>query len=152
MDINQPFALNGADPATPGQKVLYHNGDEYQTVVTSDGIVIHKRKGDLLVPVAAIGSLRAPDTGDGTSRTIWDSDLGRREVKNFYPPFFGGHAGNNYTWTDSNGDGLVQPGEMQWLQALSGNDSYDARIPTGRLYLLGIWHRRRLVDLLVRFL
>ena len=124
MDMNQPFALNGAIAATPGQKVLYHNGTEYQTVVTSEGIVIHKRKGDLLIPVAAFGSLRAPDTGDGTSRTLWDSDLGHREVKNLYPPFFSGHAANNYTWTDSNGDGLVQPDEMQWVQALSGNQIY----------------------------
>jgi hypothetical protein len=124
MNVNQPFAMNGAASPSPGQKVLYHNGDEYQTVMTGAGIAIHKRKGDLLVPVAAIGSLRAPDTGDGTSVTIWDSDLGRREVANFYPPFFSGHAGSNYTWTDSNGDGLAQAGEMQWLPALSGNDSY----------------------------
>ncbi len=124
MDMDQPFALNAAVPAAPGQKVLFHNGDEYQTVVTSDGIVIHKRKGDLLVPVAALGSLRIGDNGDGTARTLWDSDLGRRLVENFYPPFFRGHAGDNYTWTDGNSDGLVQPGEMQWLHALSGNDSY----------------------------
>ncbi len=96
MDMNQPFALNGAAAQMPGQKILYHNGEEYQTVVSSDGIVIHKRKGDLLVPVAALGSLRVPDIGDGTGRTIWDSDLGHRMVTNFNPPFFAGHAGNNY--------------------------------------------------------
>jgi FlgD Ig-like domain len=124
MDMDQPFALNGAFPFNPGQKVLYHDGVEYQTTVTVDGIAVHKRKGDLLVPVAAMGSLRIPDNGDGTGRTIWDSDLGRRLVENFYPPFFRGHAGNNYTWTDTNGDGLVQTGEMQWFRALSGNDSY----------------------------
>src|SRR5208282_2005028 len=56
--------------------------------------------------------------------TIWDSDLGNRLVTNFYPPFFSGHANNNYTWTDDNGDGLVQPGEMQWVRALGGNDTY----------------------------
>ena len=142
MDMNQPFALNGANPATPGQKVLYHDGAEYQTVVTSEGIVIHKRKGDLLVPVAAFGSLRAPDTGDGTSRTLWDSDLGRREVKNLYPPFFSGHAANNYTWTDSNGDGLVQPDEMKWVQALSGNQNYMPGSRTVFVDGLGIWHGR----------
>jgi hypothetical protein len=124
MDFNQPFALNGAVPAMPGQKVLFHNGEEYQTVLYSDSIVIHKREGDLLVPVAALGSLRVPDTGDGTGRTIWDSDLGKRMVPNMNPPFFAGHAGDNFTWTDSDGDGLVQPGEMQWLHALKGGDSY----------------------------
>ena len=124
MDINQPFAINGAVPATPGQRVLYHDGQEYQTVVAFDGLTIHKRKGDLLEPVAAIGSLRIPDNGDGTGRTLWDSDLGRRLVTGFYPPFFAGKAGSNYTWTDTNGDGLVQPDEMQWLRVLSGNDTY----------------------------
>jgi hypothetical protein len=124
MDMNQPFALNGAVPQMPGQRVLYHNGDEYQTVLSSDSIIIHKRKGDLLVPVAALGTLRWTDTGDGTARAIWDSDLGRRTVTNFNPPFFAGHTGDNYTWTDSNGDGLVQPEEMQWLHTLKGNENY----------------------------
>ena len=45
-------------------------------------------------------------------------------VTNVNPPFFAGHAGDNYTWTDGNGDGLVQPGEMQWIHTLKGNDNY----------------------------
>jgi hypothetical protein len=124
MDLNQPFALNGAALTLPGRKLLYHDGQEYQTVLYGDSIVIHKRKGDSLVPVAALGSLRVPQTGNGTAYTIWDSDLGYRTVENYYPSFFAGHGGNNYTWNDSNGDGLVQPGEMQWLRALGGNDNY----------------------------
>jgi hypothetical protein len=124
MDENQPFALNGAYPSVPGQRVLFHNNDEYQTVVTGSSLVIHKRKGDLLVPVAALGTLRSPDNGDGTGITIWDSDLGHRLVPGFYPSFFAGKTGNNYTWTDTNGDGLVQSGEMNWIHVLSGNDSY----------------------------
>ncbi len=124
MDVNQPFALNGAAPDDPGQKILFHNGDEYRTVLSPQGLVIHKRKGDELVPVAAIGSLKFGDNGDGTGLTMWDSDLGFRLIQNVYPPFFAGHAGDNYTWTDSNGDGLVQPGEMAWLKALAGNAAF----------------------------
>ncbi len=124
MSMNQPFDLNGASLSLPGRKILYHNGEEYLTVLSNDSIVIHKRNGDVLVPVAALGSLRVPESGDGTGRTIWDSDLGHRMLANVNPPFFAGHAGDNFTWTDSDGDGLVQPGEMQWLHALSGNDAY----------------------------
>ena len=124
MEMDQPFALNGAVPANPGQRILYHDGVEYQTVLSGNSIVIHRRKGDLLVPVAALGSLRTPENGDGTARTLWDSDLGTRLVDNAFPSFFRGHAGDNYTWTDSNGDGLVQPGEMVWFHALSGGASY----------------------------
>ncbi len=124
MDINQPFTLNGAAPDDPGQKILFHNNDEYRTVVSPQGLVIHKRHGDVLVPVAAIGTLHAPENGDGTAFTVFDSDLGFRVVPNFYPPFFAGHLGENYTWSDGNGDGLVQPGEMAWFKTLAPGAPY----------------------------
>ena len=124
MDLNQPFAMNGAAPAVPGQRILYHDGHEYETSITQQHLIIHERKGDLLIPVAALGSLQ--DSGDGTARTVWDSDLGGRLIENYNPPFFRGHAWNNYTWTDANGDGVVQPEEMHWHKPLIGNDVYAA--------------------------
>lgn len=124
MDINQPFALNGHVDYDPGGKTMFHDGREYQTILSRASLVIHMRKGDLLVPVAALGSISHQFTGDGTARTVWDSDLGYHLIENFYPPFFSGHAGNNYTWTDTNSDGIVQPVEMQWLEVLSRTDLY----------------------------
>ena len=64
-------------------------------------------------------------SGDGTARQDWDSDLHTHSYPDWYPDFFRGHSGDNFSWTDDDGDGLVQPGEMHWSQTVSRSAAYD---------------------------
>jgi hypothetical protein len=122
MDIAQPFFRPGFS-ANVGGHIAYHDGHEYLIFFNEHHLTISERRGELFVPVAALGGLfKGGLTQDGTDWNIWDSDLGTRTVANYFPPFFKGHAGANYAWSDQNGDGLVQPNEMNWHQALGRGD------------------------------
>ena len=115
---NDPFTPNGHDLDVRQGRILYHDGREY--LFSSDKIsVILQRKGDTYRPVAAFGNIPASFGNDGTSILVWDG-FGYHPYKGFFPDFFAGHVGNNYSWTDMNGDNLVQPDEMHWVKA-SGN-------------------------------
>jgi DNA-binding beta-propeller fold protein YncE len=119
-DQDAPFTPNGHDLNGRQVRILYHDGREYAVANLSWKLVsILQRKGDVYQPVAALGSfpydsLRAL-TPDSDAIFTWDSDIMNHVFPHYYPAFFAGHMENNFAWTDGNGDGRVQPGEMQWL-------------------------------------
>ena len=119
MDKSQPF-LPSANGGAPTSRAFTHDGRQYLAVVGDRGIVtVLRRDGDRLQPVAALGGLSRLNSGDGTVRRDWDSDLHTHSYPDWYPDFFRGHAGDNFSWTDTNGDGLVQPNEMHWSGTVS---------------------------------
>ncbi|HEY3378051.1 MAG TPA: hypothetical protein VGL77_11220 [Armatimonadota bacterium] len=113
MSLEQPFMPNGA-AGMPATKTLRHDGKTY--IYLSDGLSVTTLRldGDVFTPVASLGQLNAELSVDGTGTDIWDSDLGHHRYLNWRPSFFAGHAGQLYSWSDQNGDGLVQQDEMQW--------------------------------------
>lgn len=146
-----PFTPTGMSGGFPGTRTIVHDGKQYVFCSLDDyNIVVLRRDGNLLTPVAAVGSRGRFITGDGTQKSIWDSDIGDHRVAGFYPDFFQGHSGDNFVWTDKNGDGLVQPDEMQWVHTLGRGDTYTPGLlpeitvgwgfgigPDGALYLGG---------------
>jgi hypothetical protein len=116
------FTPSGGSGGTA--QVLYHGGHQYVAVGTFTTCSILERQGDVFRPVAAIGSRgRDPDplfNLDGTSVPVWDSDLGHHLYRGYFPDFFQDKIGYNYSWTDQNGDHLVQADEMTWVQAQRG--------------------------------
>ncbi|MBV9851248.1 MAG: hypothetical protein JO250_16380 [Armatimonadetes bacterium] len=130
LSREEAFTPNGMN-GMPGVRTVTHNGTQY--VYVSNGgysLVVFRREGVRLKPVAAAGCLGRYTTDDGTGLALWDSDIGRHMVAHYYPDFFKGHAGDNYVWTDRNGDGRVQPEEMQWAHTLSRGDKYvPGRLP-----------------------
>ena len=115
-----PNAMNGM----PGGRTITQDGRQY--VYVTNGaytLVVFRRDGDLLKPAAAVGALGRFTTTDGTSLAVWDSDIGNHMISHYYPDFFAGHSGDNYVWTDKNGDGQVQPDEMQWVHSLGRGDT-----------------------------
>ena len=116
-------AMNGI----PGARTVTHNGQQFIFVSQGTyGLVVYRRDGNLLKPVAAAGCRGRFITNDGTGLVIWDSDIGRHMIANYYPEFFKGHSGDNYIWSDRNGDGAVQAEEMQWAHTLGRGDQYIA--------------------------
>ncbi len=124
MSMNEAFTPNGMN-GMPGARTVTHGGKQY-VYVNNGGysMVVFRHDGDLLRPMAAFGSLGRFITTDGTTLTVWDSDIGYHNLPNYYPAFFKGHNGDNYIWTDNNGDGEVQPNEMQWARSLARGDQY----------------------------
>lgn len=105
-------------------------GRDYLAISRSkQSVVLGRDKGGAWKAVAAIGCLHRMVTTDGSDLAIWDSDLYHHCYKNYYPPFFKGHAGDNYTWSDANGDGRVQPEEMMWKHAAGRGDAFDTARP-----------------------
>lgn len=116
-----PNAMNGM----PGGRTIIHAGKQYVYVTNgSYTLVVFRRDGESLKPVAAVGALGRFTTTDGTSLAIWDSDIGNHMIAHYYPDFFQGHNGDNFVWTDKNGDGEVQPDEVQWVHSLGRGDTY----------------------------
>jgi hypothetical protein len=120
------FTPNGHDLGGFQVRIVYRDGHEYAFANTSSRMgVILQRRGDIYQPVAAIGSFPYdPErrlTPDSDAIADWDSDIMNHVFPHYYPDFFAGHMNDNYTWTDTNGDGEVQPGEMHWL-ATQGHD------------------------------
>ena len=113
-----PFTPNGHDESVPQGRVLYHGNQEYvvnRSKITA--ILQHRPEG--YRPVAAFGNVFAGLGNQGTAQVIWDS-IGYHSYKGFFPDSFAGHAGYNYSWTDMNGDDLVQPEEMRWVKPAAG--------------------------------
>jgi len=122
---DDPFTPNGHNLQAAQVRILYHGGREYAIVNVQPGMLsILRRDGDIYHPVAAVGAVgRNGDRylmGDGTGQIVWDSDVGHRLFSGFFPDCFRGHAGDSYSWSDTNGDNLVQPGEMRWIKAAKG--------------------------------
>ena len=104
-------------------RILYRGGREYAVFNLDRGIVsILRRQGDVYRPVAALRhaciATRKPDaTARATRRSVRD-DFGYHVYRGFFPACFRGHLGDNYSWSDANGDGLVQPEEMHWVKTI----------------------------------
>lgn len=122
MHLDQPFAFQG-HATMPGGKLVRHGDQEYLIANANNRIVVYQHKGDLFLPVAAMGGLPNDIIKNGSQKFLWDSDLGYHVIDNFYPELFKSHLGSNYTWTDTNEDYLVQPEEMQWVKALGRGDA-----------------------------
>lgn len=124
LNRDDPFIPNCGEVAWGHTEVLYHDNQEYVIANTRTTFLsILKRQGDVYRAVAAIG--RVAKDGkldkDGTELDTWDSDLGHHRYQGFYPECFSGHGGDNYSWTDANGDFLVQPEEMHWVKPVAGS-------------------------------
>jgi len=111
---DDPFTPTGHDLAVRQGRILYHDGREY-VVDREKKTVILQRQGDVYRPVAAFGNVVAGLGNDGTGVVVWDAVL-YHPYGGFFPHCFLGHAGENYSWTDMNGDNLVQPDEMHWVK------------------------------------
>ena len=115
---NDPFTPIGHCLSDDQVRILYRDGQEYAVFngVERGITAIMKRQGDVYRPVAAFGgSLERGFGNDGTATIDWDS-LGYRPYKDFYPDCFRGHQGDSFSWTDMNGDTLVQADEVHWTQ------------------------------------
>jgi hypothetical protein len=117
---DDPFTPNGHNLGGTAKQVriLYHEGREYAVFNLDRGTLsILQRRGDIYRPVAAFGTVhRNPQArmhGTGDAFWVWD-DIGYHVYQGFFPTCFRGHLGDNYSWTDANGDGLVQAEEMHW--------------------------------------
>ena len=82
--------------------------------------VILQRQGDVYRPGSRLRKCLRGFGNDGTALVTWDS-LGYHSYKGFFPDSFLGHVGNNFSWTDMNGDNLVQPDEMHWVKVNPAN-------------------------------
>lgn len=122
---DDPFTPNGANLGpTPQVRTFFRDGREYAVFNLDRGILsIMRRDGDTYRPVAAFGNVhRDPQArlnGDGTGTFVGDGG-GYRLYENVFPACFSGRLGDNYSWSDANGDGLVQPEEMRWVKTVSG--------------------------------
>ena len=115
---DDPFTPIGHSLAVRQGRVLYHDGHEY--VISREKInAILQRKGNVYRPVAAFGSVPLGIKNDGTQVVDWDSLL-YHPFAGFFPDCFLGHVGDNYSWSDMNGDNLVQPDEMHWVKTTHG--------------------------------
>jgi len=118
---DDPFTPNGHSLVDCQVRILHHGGHEY---AVTQSLSILQRQGDVYRAVAAFGSvnhrLDAASHVDEIGQIVWDSDVGYRIYKGFYPECFEGHAGDIFTWTDMNGDNLVQADEMHWAKVSKG--------------------------------
>jgi outer membrane protein assembly factor BamB len=124
MSKDQPFALNAHNCIVAGQQIVRRGGQEYFVVNGENQIVIMRRRGQEFIPCAAVGCVQRYVTDDGSGKQVWDSDIGYHMLKHWYPDCFAGHAGQVYSWTDRNGDGLVQPDEITWIPTLTRNEPW----------------------------
>lgn len=131
LSADQPFMPNGASCMGTGVKVVRNAYGEFLCFGSRNLSVWMKRRGDVYVPCAALGGLHSMVTDDGTGATTWDSDIGKHLYRNRRPECFRGHAGkrggkggDNFSWSDANGDGLVQPEEMRWHETLGRGGTY----------------------------
>lgn len=111
---DDPFTPNGHDLSVRQGRVLYHGGHEY-VVSRGKTTAILEHTPDGYRPVAAFGNVFAGFGNGGTDELDGDS-VGYHPYKGYYPDSFGGHVGDNFSWTDTNGDNLVQPDELHWIK------------------------------------
>lgn len=131
-DRSQMFLPHFGSCMGVGVKVVKRDGETYICTGRQNETVWLRRKGDVFVPCAAVGGLHSMVTDDGTGMVLWDSDIGRHLYRNVRPEFFRGHsgksacAGDNYAWSDLNGDGAAQADEMTWCETLTRGDPLSA--------------------------
>ena len=132
MSHEQPFAsaMNSAVGVAP-HRFFTHGGKRYVVINGYQMVIVLRIDGGTgpatirYTPVAALGGLSRLSTGDGADKTVWDSDIGRHLYHDWYPTFFRGHAGDNFVWTDTNNDGLVEADEMQWVPTINRFAPYE---------------------------
>lgn len=125
LSHEQPFALSGGKGMCHAVRPLRHGRWDYAMIASGyDLLTIQQRRGDIWQPVAAVGTLHRWQTDDGSGTTVWDSDVGSHMIKGFRPECFRGHIGDNFAWSDRNGDGLVQPEEMTWKKTIFRGENY----------------------------
>jgi hypothetical protein len=105
-------------------RIIYREGREFYVEGQGGQLTILERRGDEYRAVAGVSKLERATTIDGTQRSVWDSDLGRHMLPDWYPEFFKGQAGNNHIWNDLNGDGIMQENEVAWDNTLRRGDSF----------------------------
>jgi len=104
-------AMFGMAEKAVGDRFVYHDGRRLYVSSQHGGIVIGEIKDDKWRPFAAVGGITS--RGDHPllmpeEKLQWRNSL--------FPDFLKEKAGQNFLWIDQNGDGLVQPDEMQWRQ------------------------------------
>jgi len=131
--VFMPHGHTGHNLAKP----MTINGKKYVMFTDFRELVLLQQKGDEYVPIAAIGGREeGHHTVDGTDITVWDSDVGRHKYFNYLPEFFRGKLNVNYSWSDLNGDGIVQPDEMRWADAQKRGE---AHVEGRQGSKMGIW-------------
>jgi hypothetical protein len=126
---DDPFTPNGHDGWARQGRILYHGGHEY-VVSRGKATLILQRTPDSYRPVAAFGSIFAGLGNDGTAVVDWDS-VGYHPYPGYFPDSFKGHAGDNFSWTDANGDNLVQPNELHWVKTTRAPFQQGSQPPLG---------------------
>ncbi|NNM87202.1 MAG: hypothetical protein HKL95_01650, partial [Phycisphaerae bacterium] len=115
-NIDDPFTPDGHALADCQVRILYHGGHEYAFIWAGPaGPVVMQQQGDIYRPVAAFGGISGGFHNDGRGLDAPDS-VGHHLYENYFPPFFKGRVGDLYSWTDLNGDNLVQAAEMHWVK------------------------------------
>lgn len=131
-DRSLMFLPNFSSCMGVGVKVVKRGGETYICTGRRNETVWLRKKGDVFVPCAAVGGLHSMVTDDGTGMVLWDSDVGRHLYRTVRPEFFRGHsgrggrAGDNYAWSDINGDGSAEEKEMTWCETLTRGDTLSA--------------------------
>ena len=93
-------------------QIIHHNGRRYYISSTGGAMLIGEIRDDMTYhPMVAVGGIF--NRGDNPQVVAEDKLLWRHTV---YPAFFAAHAGENYIWTDANGDGIPTEDEFQWMK------------------------------------
>lgn len=136
---DDPFTPNGGESDWGHTEVRIHDGQEYLVSNVRKWLTtVFKRQGDRFRPVAALGYIEKRGASfkfwDGTETDTWDSDLGHHTYLGAFPECFKGHSGDNFSWTDLNGDFLVQPEEMRWVTPVNGPAQEGAQPQLGNFW------------------
>jgi hypothetical protein len=129
-DWNSPFTPNGHNLDGFQVRVLNHDGKEYTLFKQNPRFydILQKQADGIYQPVAAFGSFG--DGEDSDSIRLWDSDIKNNVYTQYYPPVLAGRKGQNFSWTDTNGDHEVQEDELHFVDA-SQPDSPQGNWGTG---------------------
>ncbi len=124
LDQADPFTVNGSYSHCDGSRTIRRDGREYVMLACNGRMTVLLRQGDRYVTVAAMGCHAGKGTdAKGTAVAYGDSVLGYRMYPDYLPAFFASRIGQNFAWSDRNGDGLPQEDEMTWAAALRGGDA-----------------------------
>ncbi len=129
MSRDEQFIPNGGSCMGTAVRFFKKNGVDYISCSGGRSVMILRKSGDRYIPSAAVGGLHRWTTDDGTGETTWDSDIGRHLYRNRRAEPFRGHAGDNYAWSDLNGDGKVQADELTFTPTLTRGEKF---VPGGK--------------------
>lgn len=134
LDPADPFTFNASYSHCDGTRTIRRDGREYVLMVGNQQAVVMLRQGERLVTVAALGGHNRTDAV-GTGVFYGDGSMGYRMFPEHLPAFFAGHQGQNYAWSDADGDGIPQAGEMTWAKTRRrGDEPQDGVQPEWSLF------------------